>query len=263
MDEKKLDENEVNTNQNNKKKISKITEVLVVYIACVIIILLLLLFAIYFIPRSFNKNEDTIQINNFTIPYDPNNNIPHFDQVKKPIIYLYPEEEMSLTVKLGNPEKLTCTYPKYKETGWKVTAYPDGTLVDNETGRSLYSLYWEGLNTENIQFNDGFCVKGEDTIKFLEEKLEILGLNEREAEEFIVYWLPKMEDNKYNLMRFASMEEIEKNMQLNFSVKPDTVIRVLMEYKPVDKYVDIPEQKIETPERTGFTVVEWGGTEVY
>ena len=178
------------------------------------------------------------------------------------ILFLYPEEEISLVVKLCNPEKLTCTYPKYKETGWNVTAYPDGTLVDNETGRSLYSLYWEGIDTGKTKFNDGFCVKGEDTIKFLEEKLEILGLNEREAEEFIVYWLPKIEDNKYNLIRFANMEEIEENMPLNFSVKPDSVIRVLMEYKPVDKYVDIPEQKIETPERTGFTVVEWGGTEV-
>ena len=180
----------------------------------------------------------------------------------KPIIYLYPEEETSLVVKLGSPEKLTCTYPKYKETGWDVTAFPDGTLIDNETGRKLYSLYWEGKDNKNIEFNEGFCVKGEDTIKFLEEKLEVLGLTEREAEEFIVYWLPKMENNKYNLIRFATMEEIENNMPIEFSVEPDTVIRVLMQFKPVNRYVEIPEQVIETPERTGFVAVEWGGTEV-
>lgn len=30
-----------------------------------------------------------------------------------------------------------------------------------------------------------------------EEKLEILGLNYKETEEFIVYWLPKLEQNEY------------------------------------------------------------------
>ena len=36
----------------------------------------------------------------------------------------------------------------------------------------------------------------------------MLGLNDREAEEFIVYWLPKLEENKYNLIRFETAEEI-------------------------------------------------------
>ena len=35
-----------------------------------------------------------------------------------------------------------------------------------------------------------------------------------------------------------------------------------MVYKPVNKYVDIEEQTLNTPERRGFTVVEWGGTEI-
>lgn len=253
--DKNEEEFKENTEQENikeeKKKIS-VKKVIIISLLIIALIYVTNLVCSHIIEKNNCKNDYP-----FPIPSNPQPGVDY-----KPIIYLYPEEETSLVVKLGNLEKLTCTYPKYKETGWNVTAYPDGKLIDNETGRSLYALYWEGLNTENIKFNDGFCVKGEDTIKFLEEKLEILGLNEREAEEFIVYWLPKMEDNKYNLIRFANMEEIEINMPLNFSLNPDTVIRVLMEYKPVDKYVDIPEQKIETPERTGFTVVEWGGTEV-
>ena len=42
----------------------------------------------------------------------------------------------------------------------------------------------------------GFCVKGEDTAAFLEGALEQLGLTRREANEFIVYWLPLMEQNQ-------------------------------------------------------------------
>ena len=179
----------------------------------------------------------------------------------KPVIYLYPEKETQLTVKLGKKENITCSYPQYKE-GWNVIAKPDGTLIDTETGRKLYSLYWEGIDYEKPDTTEGFVVKGSDTIKFLEEKLSILGLNEIEAEEFIIYWLPKMQNNKYNYIRFATMDEINKSMPLEFSTKPDTVIRVLMQYKALDSEIEVKEQQLSTPERKGFTVVEWGGTEL-
>lgn len=176
----------------------------------------------------------------------------------KPVIYIYPEEDdTKVSITVSNPEKLTCTYPKYND-GWTVVADRDGTLTD-ETGREYYSLYWEGKDYKNSNFEDGFVVKGEDTAKFLEEKLEILGLNEREAEEFIIYWLPELEGNNYNLIRFKTAEEIESEMGLNIEPKPDTVIRVMMEYKPLMFKKDVKEQVLEKQERVGYTVVEWGG----
>ena len=108
----------------------------------------------------------------------------------------------------------------------------------------------------------GFIVKGTDTASFLEEKLATLGLTEREAEEFIVYWLPKLEANKYNLIRFETAEEITKNMPLSVYPEPDTLIRVMMDYKPLEEEVDIKEQALETPTRDGFVVVEWGGSQL-
>ena len=176
----------------------------------------------------------------------------------KPLIYLYPEEKTNVTVKLGYPDRLTTTYPKYN-TVWEVVASPDGNLID-EQGRTYYGLYWEGLNYIDTDFSDGFVVKKEDTIKFLEEKLSILGLNEREANEFIVYWLPVLEENEYNLIRFESIDVINNQMPLDINPVPDTIIRVLMEYKPLDKKIDIKEQVLTSPERYGFTVVEWGGS---
>lgn len=176
----------------------------------------------------------------------------------KPIIYLYPEEETEVTVTLGYPEKITTSYPKY-ENGWKITAKPDGTLIYNETGRELYSLYWEGENNIDIDIKEGFVVKGEESAKFLEEKLAILGLNEREAEEFIVYWLPQLEANKYNFIRFETIDKINKDMPLEINPKPDTLIRVWMEFKGLDKYEEVKEQQLQTPERKGFVAVEWGG----
>lgn len=179
----------------------------------------------------------------------------------KPIIYIYPEVETEISVKLGKPEKITCSYPRY-EGEWKVKASTNGNLVDLKTGRNLYCLYWEGINTNSSKIKKGFVVKGEDTAKFLEEKLEILGLNEREAEEFIIYWLPKMERNNYNYIRFETMEEINKNMPLEIEPSPDTLIRVMMEFKGLRNPIDVENQILEKAERNGYTVVEWGGTEL-
>ena len=183
------------------------------------------------------------------------------DSIRKPIIYMYPEEEIEISVKLGKPENITCSYPKY-EDGWNVKASPDGKLVDLDTGRKLYSLYWEGIHDEPINLEEGFVVKKENIILFLEEKLEILGLNEYEAEEFIIYWLPQLEKNEYNFIRFASIEEINENMPLEFSSKPDTLIRVLMQFKGLDEEIKVKEQNLEKVSRKGFTVVEWGGSEI-
>lgn len=180
---------------------------------------------------------------------------------KKPVIYLYPEKTMDITVKLGKPDNITVSYPTYN-SGWNVTANPDGTLVDKSSGRKLYSLYYEGIHSEEFNMEDGFVVKGQDASKFLEEKLAILGLNEYEAEEFIVYWLPILEANEYNYIRFASIDEINKNMPLEISEEPDSIIRVLMQYKALDKEIEVKEQKLVTPERTGFVLVEWGGVEI-
>ena len=180
----------------------------------------------------------------------------------KPIIYLYPEEETDVTVALGYPALVTHSYPKY-DGHWRVTAQPDGTLTDLETGRSLYSLYYENVSPIPLpQTDEGFVIRGEDTAAFLEEKLALLGLTEREAEEFIVYWLPRLEENEWNYIRFAVPEEIAAEMPLEIYPRPDSLIRVLMLYKGMDAPVEVAEQALETPRRTGFTAVEWGGTEI-
>lgn len=175
----------------------------------------------------------------------------------KPVIYLYPEKETDVSVKLDLNGHLTCTYPEYKN-GWKVTAYPDGTLRD-KNGKTYNYLYWEGETEKELDFSSGFCVKGEDTASFLDAALEKLGLNRREANEFIVFWLPLMQENKYNIISFQGTPYTDA-ARLEISPKPDTLIRVYMAYKPSDKYIEIPPQELSAPVRQGFTAIEWGGT---
>ncbi|MBQ7769445.1 MAG: hypothetical protein IJ403_11285 [Oscillospiraceae bacterium] len=177
----------------------------------------------------------------------------------KPVIYLYPENETDVSVKLILDGKLTCTYPTYN-TGWQVTAAPDGTLTDAK-GQTYNYLYWEGETNTQWDMTEGFCVKGEDTAAFLEEALEKLGLNRKEANEFIVYWLPLMEQNRYNIISFQR-DIYTDAATLKVDPAPDTLIRVFMTWKASDAFVELPEQELTSPERSGFTVIEWGGTEV-
>lgn len=198
--------------------------------------------------------------------------------IMKPIIYLYPTEETAVNVRLSKPELLTTTYPKYdSDTGWNVVAKPNGDLTyiskskldSSSNGKRLYSLYWEGKNKPASIKKDGYVVKGSDTASFLEDKLARLGLSDREAEEFIIYWLPKLEHNDFNYIRFETKDEINSYMPLDISPKPDTIIRVAMDWKKLGNdearqiRQNIREQQLPaTPARTGFTVVEWGGSEI-
>lgn len=206
------------------------------------------------------KVDKDVKDVNINLKYEATND-PECDPdiAYKPIIYLYPENTMDVSVKLGNEDDLTTTYPKY-DNSWDVIASPNGRLIDKKTGREQYGLYWEGKNHNTKVEKEGFIVKGEDTIKFLEEKLSILGLTEREADEFIIYWLPKLEDNKYNYIRFETLNEINTYMPLNITPKPDSIIRILMDYKPLDEKITVEEQILVSPKRNGFTVVEWGGS---
>ena len=63
----------------------------------------------------------------------------------KPVIYLYPEQETTVSVSLDYAGTLTATYPAY-ENGWTVTAEPDGTLYD-ENGDEYSYLFWEARTT--------------------------------------------------------------------------------------------------------------------
>ncbi len=177
----------------------------------------------------------------------------------KPVIYLYPETETRVEVKLDLDGELTCAYPAYKD-GWTVTAAPDGILRD-DAGQTYNYLYWEGENNGAFDFSKGFCVRGEDTAAFLEEALAELGLTRREANEFIVYWLPLMQDSPYNLIAFQGAAYTDR-ARLEVSPAPDTVLRVFMAWKPLDEPVEIAPQTLTAPERTGFVLVEWGGSRV-
>lgn len=182
---------------------------------------------------------------------------------EKPVIYLYPEDVQQTRISLDYKGTFVATYPAY-ENGWQVTAYPNGKLVNSADGKEYSYLFWEGAPERESEYdwNEGFVVAGEDTASFLQEKLSRIGLVPKEYNEFIVYWMPRMQGNKYNLVRFASKEEYADYAQLTIEPEPDSILRVFMAYKALDEWQEVHPQHIQPFERRGFTVVEWGGVEI-
>jgi len=179
---------------------------------------------------------------------------------EKPVIYLYPEEKREVTVQLEYDGELMYTYPEY-EDGWRVTAYPDGRLVNLADEREYSYLFWEGISDNDWEFDEGFVVAGDETEEFLIEKLSYLGLEPHEYNEFIVYWGPRMSCNPYNVVSFVG-EAYEEIAPLKVVPEPDSIQRVFMIFKALDEPIEIRNQALKAFSREGFSVIEWGGAEV-
>jgi len=179
---------------------------------------------------------------------------------EKPVIYLYPESETTVNVKLHYAGTLEETIPHYGPDGWTVRATPNGELTDLATGQTFPYLFWEGKDNHVFEFTSGFVVPGPDSESFLRDKLNTLGLNPTEINDFIEYWSPRMQRHPYNLVRFETTE-FDQLAPLQITPTPDTLIRIFMVFRPLPAPITLPKQTLPTHTRTGFTAVEWGGTE--
>lgn len=179
--------------------------------------------------------------------------------IDKPVVYLYGYDgPVNVSIDMAESSSLTVSYPEYKN-GWCINACPDGTLTDNN--RTYPYLYYEAVTNHQFDVSEGFCVARDDLVDFLEEKLSLLGLTDTEQTDFITYWMPQLSKKDYAVISFVS-KEYDNLVDLNVSPKPDSMIRVYMIGYGSDSFVDIPEQHIDSVDRSvsGTTVVEWGGT---
>ncbi|SFA72473.1 hypothetical protein SAMN05660845_0238 [Flavobacterium swingsii] len=189
---------------------------------------------------------------------------PHEMMVKKPVIYLYPTHKTNIHLVLDFKGQLLTTFPKY-ENNWQVTAYPDGRIFDKKTNRFYNSLFWDGniiFPEGHYDYKSGFVVSKKDLTSFLIQKLENIGLNTTETNDFVQYWLPILEKNEFNFIHFRVNNDYDVISKNNITPKPDTSIRVFMDFYALDKPKIIPEQILRKTERKGFTLVEWGGSDV-
>ncbi len=178
----------------------------------------------------------------------------------KPIIYLYPKKEEDIKVTLKVKGNVTFTYPSYHKK-WEVKALPNGMLKDNEN--SYPYLFWEANMVNELDFvkHKGFHINTDSVISFLENSLKTLGLNAKEQTDFITFWGPKITSNSYANIQFLVDDEYANEIaEIDITPKPTSMRRIYILFNSSPTNVFHTKQELPSFKRTGFTVIEWGGT---
>jgi hypothetical protein len=182
--------------------------------------------------------------------------------VGKPVIYLYPQSPTFVDVRVKSIGKVVISDPLYPQDGWKhVLAYPSGQLLYQ--GKNYQELFYESEVSQLDQPTTGVIIPAADLASQLTRITTIVGLNKSEQQEFLSYWLPTLSrlHSPYFLFSIVDPNEKERIDHLDIAPTPDTFIGFLAYFKPLSvPYTNLPPLKLSpTPQRHGFTVVEWGG----
>ncbi|MBI3135515.1 MAG: hypothetical protein HYZ14_12635 [Bacteroidetes bacterium] len=188
---------------------------------------------------------------------------------EKPVIYLYADEPTQVNLTLKHPA-LTFTYPAYNN-GWSVTTNTAGGLTNTADSKNYPYLFWEG-RTENLAFKNqdgltfGSLIKTNAGIDFLEASLSALGLNSTEMTDFITYWGPRLRQKEYAFVQFLVDDEVDSKIAtLQITPEPQNKRRVYMLFTLLDTPqvpFEFEAQQFTGFERSGLTLLEWGGSEI-
>lgn len=174
----------------------------------------------------------------------------------KPVIYLYPTKPTNVSVKVG--ANITVSEPNYG-SGWKVLAKPNGDLFTSN-GDKYESLFWEGIGNGNYPaITEGFIVLRDQVDQTISENLSQLGLNQKESQDFKDFWLSKIPNSPYVRLTWFTTEQLDELAPLVVNPKPDTTIRVFLDFQGLSQPFNLKQQKLSSIPRNGFTLVEWGG----
>jgi hypothetical protein len=206
------------------------------------------------------KNRHIIQVRIFLMEQQ--------NVVFKPVIYAYNcDQDIQLSLKPKG--HFTFTYPQTADGSWSVKTNADGTLTNELDAKKYPYLFWEAEQTglkiiaEQNQA-DGYLIQTDTCISFLENTLTAYGLNEKEATDFITFWGPKMIEKPYALIQFLPTETYASNIaELTITPQPETLLRLYMYLMPLDKKelpFELISPEIESVNRKGFTIIEWGGS---
>lgn len=189
---------------------------------------------------------------------------------RKPVIYCYSDKEVDATIRLDPKGHFTFTYPAY-QNGWEIQVNAAGGVTDRKTGKKYPYLFWEAAS-EPLQYQmteqglPGFVIATDTAVQFLESQLSAMGLNRVEQTDFITFWVPVLQRKPFALVQFL-MEASYQNQVAEWIItpSPDAFRRVFMLFSPLEEPAlgtPVIPQKFNSFERNGFTVVEWGGSEL-
>jgi hypothetical protein len=175
--------------------------------------------------------------------------------VYKPNIYIYPGEQIDLSIKLNFPVggKIVTSIPEYG-TGWNVTVDTSG-LINN-----TYSfLFYESKQPDVWQRNYGWIIQADKLESFFRQNMTDYGFNGREIDDFIEYWIPRLNDYSLYSIYPQTKNIIDDAIELNFSNQPENILRLFYVIKGNNQFQDkLTIPTIDSFKREGYFVTEWG-----
>jgi len=196
--------------------------------------------------------EININNQNFDIPYS------QYNCEDKPNIYLYTEKETIVDVSIKFPKdgKIIESIPAY-ENGWKnLNIKPNGLINDK-----FSFLFYESFSESHFQKEVGWVVQRENLASFFQKNLRDYGLNDQEISDFLEYWIPSLSEFHFYAIYPQIDKQLDLTVALEISPKPDNIRRLLYYFEKLDNNsLKLPAPKIEKFNRTGFHVLEWGGS---
>jgi hypothetical protein len=176
----------------------------------------------------------------------------------KPVIYLYPEQEMRLEVYVEPKGGFSYTEPEYVD-GWRVSTTPDSVITNLDDGLVYPYLFWEGRGDVYTAPEEYWVVEDNEVPKFLSKILRHAGFVDREVADFLEFWLPRMEDAPYYKIGFHGTAVMDEIAPLSLSVEPDSILRILMDFEELQEEEPSNPPRLRPFSRRGFVVTEWGG----
>jgi hypothetical protein len=183
----------------------------------------------------------------------------------KPVIYLYSESLITANLQLNPSGKFTFTYPIIENNSWKLKVSEKGI---SHIGKTYPYLFYETENEDmNFSYTEreltGHVSSKDEVIPYLERSLTEMGLTQKEQTDFITFWAPRMVQNEQVFIQFWIDEDYDQVATLSITPQPESMKRIYIVYAPIVNNVPVyKEQTFESFTRKGFTVIEWGGSEL-
>ena len=130
--------------------------------------------------------------------------------------------------------------------------------------------------TNETNINDNYITK-EEVILIKKESLALIGyysiinIINKYIQTYGKMNQNQLIDNIFNNLNINDIQLLKQefnkigNNNINLDdilPKPDSLIRIFLSIKKIDAPINIKEQKLQSIERKGFTVIEWGGSDL-